>query len=320
VRSIADVKTEHNIADCLVDFVQQFQVRAKLVVPIIAKSQLWGLLIAHQCQNPRYWTEFEIELLSQIADQIGIALTQSQLLEQETRQSQELARSNTELQQFAYIASHDLQEPLRMVTSYLQLIERRYKDNLDANANDFIHFAVDGARRMQKLINDLLAYSRIGTRAQPYELIDSTVVVEQAITNLKLLIADYHATVTYDTLPTVLADATQLTQLFQNLIGNAIKFHGEVPPIVQIRAEDQQGEWLFSVQDNGIGLEAEYAEQIFVIFQRLHNRTEYPGTGIGLAVCKKIVERHGGRIWVQSELGKGATFYFTLPAQGGIPL
>lgn len=320
VRSITNVKTDGGVADCLVEFVQQFRVRAKLVVPIMAKSQLWGLLIAHQCYESREWTGFETELLSQIADQIGIALTQSQLLEQETRQRQELARSNAELQQFAYIASHDLQEPLRMIASYLQLIERRYKDKLDANANDFIHYAVDGASRMQKLINDLLAYSRVGTRAQPFEQVDLEVIVEQVIHNLKLMIADHQATVTYDSLPTVLADATQLTQLFQNLIGNAIKFHSETPPRVHIQVEDRDGERVFSVQDNGIGFEPEYAERIFVIFQRLHDRTEYPGTGIGLAVCKKIVERHGGRIWVQSELGKGATFYFTLSEQGGISL
>lgn len=316
IGSVSDVENDKEMAPCLVDYLRQFNVKAKLVVPILAKEDLWGLLVAHQCYQPRQWTDYETELLKQLADQIGIALTQAQLLEQETRQRQELARSNTELQQFAYIASHDLQEPLRMVTSYLQLLERRYKGRLDASADDFIAFAVDGATRMKALINDLLTYSRVGTHGKSFERTNCTTVVKRAIANLKIAIEESQATITYDPLPEVLGDAIQLTQLFQNLISNAIKFHSEAPPVIQIRAELQAREWLFSVQDNGIGIEPQYAEQIFVIFQRLHRRTDYSGTGIGLAVCKKIVERHGGRIWVQSELGQGATFYFTLPSLG----
>lgn len=316
VRAISDVTIEGCMADCLTTFVQQFQVKAKLVVPILTQTRLWGLLIAHQCSQPREWTEFERDLLHQLANQIGIALTQAQLLEQEMHQRQELIRSNTELQQFAYVASHDLQEPLRMISSYLQLLERRYHNQLDENANDFIHFAVDGATRMQKLIQDLLAYSRIGTRAQPFEWVESAAALEQALKHLQLTIAEQQAKVIYGPLPRLLADATQLTQLFQNLIGNAIKFHGESSPLVHIQAEDRKGEWLFSITDNGIGIEPDYTGRIFTIFQRLHNRTEYPGTGIGLAICKKIVERHGGQIWVESELGQGSTFYFTLPEQG----
>jgi PAS domain S-box-containing protein len=314
IRTIADVQNQQeDVSPCLVEFVQQFEVRAKLIVPIHMKEELWGLLIAHQCRGPRQWTDFEIALLRQLADQIGIAIMQAQLLEQETRQRQELARSNTELQQFAYIASHDLQEPLRMVTSYLQLLERRYKNKLDADANDFIAYAVDGANRMKTLINDLLAYSRISTCGNSFALIDAAVAVEKAIANLKLAIEDHNATITYNELPHVVADVSQLTQLFQNLIGNGIKFHSDISPIVHIQAERQAGEWLFSVQDNGIGIELQYAKRIFVIFQRLHTRTEYPDTGIGLAICKKIVDRHGGQIWVESELGRGATFYFTIP-------
>lgn len=318
IGSVSDVENDKEIAPCLVEYLHQFHVKAKLVVPIIAKEELWGLLVAHQCYQPRQWTGYETELLKQLADQIGIALTQAQLLEQETRQRQELARSNTELQQFAYIASHDLQEPLRMVTSYLQLLERRYKGKLDNSADDFIAFAVDGATRMKALINDLLTYSRVGTHGKSFERTDCTTVVKRAIANLKIAIDESEATVIYAPLPEVQGDAIQLTQLFQNLISNAIKFHSEAPPVIQIRAELQAQEWLFSVQDNGIGIEPEYAEQIFVIFQRLHRRTDYTGTGIGLAVCKKIVERHGGRIWVQSELGQGATFYFTLPSLGDL--
>lgn len=317
IRSLVDVTQDQQVAPCLVGFLQQFEVQAKLVVPILTQGDLWGLLIAHQCTGPRHWTAFETELLQQLADQIAIALTQAQLLEQETLQRQELARSNAELQQFAYIASHDLQEPLRMVTSYLQLLERRYKGQLDADADDFIQFAVDGALRMRTLINDLLTYSRIGTRGHAFELTSCTAAVEQAIANLQLAIDENGAVVTYSDLPQLQADPTQLIQLFQNLISNAIKFRGEAPVRIAIAVSQTEDAWLFSVQDNGIGLDPQYADQIFVIFQRLNNRTHYPGTGIGLAVCKKIVERHGGRIWVEADLGQGSTFYFTIP-QGGM--
>lgn len=300
---------------CLINFLRQFGVKAKLVVPILMKETLWGLLIAHQCERPRHWSDFDIELLQQLADQISIALAQSQLLEEETRQREELIRSNTDLQQFAYVASHDLQEPLRMVTSYLQLLERRYKHQLDANADDFIAFAVDGATRMQTLINDLLTYSRVGTHGKPFARTDCNAIVQQTIANLKIAIQEQQAAITYDPLPYIVGDSTQLSQLFQNLISNAIKFHANTPPLVHIASERQNGAWLFSVQDNGIGIESHYLDRIFVIFQRLHNRTQYSGTGIGLAVCKKIVERHGGRIWVESTLGQGSTFYFTIPDQ-----
>lgn len=317
IRNLADVSLEQDIPACLVEFLQKLQVQAKLVVPILAQTDLWGLLIAHQCAGPRSWNTFETELLQQLADQIAIALTQAQLLEQEVLQRQELTRSNAELQQFAYIASHDLQEPLRMVTSYLQLLERRYKDQLDADANDFIEYAVDGALRMRTLINDLLTYSRIGTRGRAFKLTSCTEAVEQAIANLKIAIEESDTVVTYNELPQVQADPTQLTQLLQNLISNAIKFRAQTPCQIEIAARHQEDCWLFSVKDNGIGIDPQYGEQIFVIFQRLNNRTDYPGTGIGLAVCKKIVERHGGSIWVESQSGQGATFYFTLPDGGG---
>lgn len=241
-------------------------------------------------------------------------------------QAKELVRSNKELEQFAYVASHDLQEPLRMVASYTQLLARRYRGKLDADADEFIAYAVDGATRMQQLINDLLSYSRVGSRRREIALISCEEVLAQVLANLHLAIEGNHATVTHDSLPVVAADRSQLAQLLQNLIGNALKFHGPQPPHVHISAQAtklvyRNGEsqprtgWRFTVKDNGIGLDPQYAERIFVIFQRLHNSTEYPGTGIGLAVCKKIVEQHGGRIWVESELGKGATFFFTLPAR-----
>ncbi|HDS45340.1 MAG TPA: PAS domain S-box protein [Methanomicrobia archaeon] len=225
----------------------------------------------------------------------------------------ELERSNAELQQFAYVASHDLQEPLRMISSYLQLLERRYKGRLDADADDFIFYAVDGAKRMQALINDLLAFSRVQTRGKHFEPTDAERVLGLTLKNLQTAIGESEAEITHDPLPTVLADEVQLAQLFQNLISNAIKFRGDEPPRIHVAVEKEQNEWIFSISDNGIGIEPQYAEKIFGIFQRLHNARDYPGTGIGLAICKRIVERHGGRIWVDSELGKGTTFYFSIP-------
>jgi PAS domain S-box-containing protein len=225
----------------------------------------------------------------------------------------DLKRSNEELQQFAYVASHDLQEPLRAVASFTQLLSERYKGRLDTKADEFIAFAVDGANRMQTLINDLLSYSRLETRGKPPERTDSHDALGRALANLGTAIQESGALVTNDDLPTVRADESQLTMLFQNLVGNAVKFHGPEPPRVHVSAALQGNEWLFSVRDNGIGIAQEYQERIFSIFQRLHSREEYPGTGIGLALCKRIVERHGGTIRVESGPGSGSTFFFTLP-------
>ncbi len=230
------------------------------------------------------------------------------------KKTDELARSNEDLERFAYVASHDLQEPLRTVTSYVQLLARRYEGKLDSDADEFIRFASDGAIRMWNLINDLLTYSRVGRQGGELKPTDSDAVLTQSVDDLKVAIEENQALVTHDPLPTVMADGPQLEQLFQNLIGNAIKFRGNEPPRVHISASRNGNGWTFSVRDNGIGIAPEYSERIFVIFQRLHNREVYAGTGIGLAVCKKIVERHGGRIWVKSETGNGATFYFILPA------
>jgi light-regulated signal transduction histidine kinase (bacteriophytochrome) len=228
---------------------------------------------------------------------------------------EELKRSNEDLQQFAYVASHDLQEPLRMVASYVALIARRYKGKLDADADEFISFAVDGAKRMQSLIQDLLAFSRIGSKGVELVKTSSEDALHRAIKNLRVAIADSGAQVTHDALPSVLADEIQLTQLFQNLLGNAIKYRRAETPGVHIAAR-QTGpkKWIFSVQDNGLGIEPQYFERIFGMFQRLHGREEFSGTGMGLAICKKIVERHGGDISVESTLGQGSTFRFPLTA------
>jgi len=232
------------------------------------------------------------------------------------RYSQELARSNAELERFAYVVSHDLQEPLRMVGSYAQLLARRYQGQLDAQADEFIGYMTDGVMRMQEMIQSLLVYSRVSTRKKPFAPTDCNAVVKRVLTTLHLTIQETGAVVTHDPLPTVLADEVQLGQLFQNLVGNALKFHGPAAPRVHITARQEGNEWVFAVQDNGIGIDPKYWKDIFDVFRRLHPREEYPGTGIGLAICKKIVERHGGRIWVESQPGEGATFYFTLPRGG----
>jgi len=226
---------------------------------------------------------------------------------------EELNRSNEELEQFAYIASHDLQEPLRMVASYTQLLSRRYKGKLDSDADEFISFAVDGASRMERLIKDLLAYSRVGTETKDLLDTSSEEALQQALINLRGAVEESGAQVTHDPLPIVVADEMQLIQLFQNLVGNAIKYQNPGIPRVHISAaRDSEKRWKFSVQDNGLGIDSQYFEKIFGMFQRLHKREEFEGTGVGLAICKKIVERHGGSISVESQLGHGSTFCFAL--------
>jgi PAS domain S-box-containing protein len=231
------------------------------------------------------------------------------------KRTSQLERSNEELERFAYVASHDLQEPLRMITGYTNLLSKRYSGKLDASADEFIGFAVDGANRMRVLINDLLTYSRVSSQGRELVPTDCEMVLSQTLAGLRLAIQESGAKVIRDPLPTVNGDDVQLGQLFQNLIGNALKYRNGQEPMVHVGCERREGEWLFLVRDNGIGIDERFAEKIFVIFQRLHTREKYPGTGIGLAVCKRIVERHGGKIWVESEPGKGSTFYFTLPAE-----
>jgi signal transduction histidine kinase len=258
------------------------------------------------------------------ANVYGRDITERLAVEEHLRHAvADLGRSNRDLEQFAYIASHDLQEPLRMITGYLELLEQGYKDKLDEEARTFIGFAVDGARRMQRLVRDLLAYSRLATRGQPLQPAPIQEAYDAAVANLAAVIRDSGAEVMHDDLPVVWADQTQMTVLFQNLLSNALKFHSEErPPRIHVGVQHQDGQWCFAISDNGIGLEPRHADRIFLIFQRLHPRERYPGSGIGLAICKRIVERHGGRIWVESQPGRGATFYFTLPAKepaGALP-
>jgi PAS domain S-box-containing protein len=244
----------------------------------------------------------------------GMDITERKQAEEELRTAMgDVQRSNQELEQFAYVASHDLQEPLRMVSSYTQLLAQRYEDRLDEKAQKYIAYAVDGSIRMQHLINDLLTFSRLNTRPQAPEMIDAHAVLGEAIMNLSKAIEENRALVVNDDLPIVRGDASQLRQVFQNLVANAIKFHGADAPRVHISARDLDNEWRFAVNDNGIGIDPQYQDKVFLLFQRLHTRQEYPGTGIGLAVCKRIVERHNGRIWFESQPGKGSTFFFTLP-------
>ena len=231
----------------------------------------------------------------------------------------ELERSNRELEDFAHVVSHDLQEPLRMVRSYLKLLDDRHGTGLSSEAREFFDYALSGARSMQRLITDLLDYATVDTGEKRFQAVDVAAVIEHSLANLHVAVHETGAAVTYKNLPNVTGDEVQIGQLFQNLLGNAIKFHGHEPPRIRIKAKPKGNTWLFSVKDNGIGIEEEYAKRIFTIFQRLHGKKDYPGSGIGLSICKKIVERHGGRIWVESETGKGATFYFTLPSTPDAP-
>ncbi len=239
--------------------------------------------------------------------------------EQALREKTEaLGRSNAELEQFAYVASHDLQEPLRMVSSYVQLFEKRYAGQVDAQAQKYIDYAVEGAKRMQALIGGLLEFSRVGRVDEPAAPIDSGAALDQALQNLRSAIEEAHAVVTRGPLPTLSMNADRLAQVFQNLVGNAVKFRcSDEAPAIHVSCLPRDGDWLFAVRDNGIGIDPQYQERIFVIFRRLHTRAEYPGTGIGLSICKKIIERHGGRIWVESGTGAGSSFLFTLPRKGG---
>ena len=252
--------------------------------------------------------------------ELKLALDRLRQAEQEREErARELARSNRDLEEFAAVASHDMQEPLRMITQFLHLLRNSYQGRLDQDADDYIQFAVDGADRMQALIRDLLAYARVGSGGKSFSSTDCEKVLNEALANVAVRIEETGALITREALPTVKADSHQLVQVFQNLIWNAIKFRGKNPPQIHIGCRQEANEWLFWVRDNGIGIAPEFAERVFQIFKRLHTREQYAGTGIGLAVCKRVIERHQGRIWVESQPGQGATFYFTIPTRDILP-
>jgi len=269
-------------------------------------TPVWVELAVALARDPHGHPQYEIAIFDDI--------TERKRAEEALRAAhEELKRSNAELEQFAYVASHDLQEPLRMVSSYTQLVMRRYGDRLDGDAKEFMNYVVDGAARMKQLIEDLLAYSRVGTKGKDFKPVPVENALKRAVTNLRAAIEESGAEVSHDALPTVNADEVQLAQLFQNLMGNALKFRGAGKPHVHVSCSEKENDFELHVKDNGIGIEPQYFERIFMLFQRLHTKGDYPGTGIGLAICKKVVERHGGRIWVESEPGKGSSFNFTLP-------
>jgi hypothetical protein len=294
--------------------------REGLDVPMILVSGALGDVTAVECIKQGATDYVLKDGLARLPEVVRRALREKQerslrrrVEEDLARKVDELARSNADLEQFAYVASHDLQEPLRMVTAYTQLLGERYRGKLDDNADKYIGYASEGAQRMQILIQDLLAFSRVGRNGIAHENVDCNAVMKEVLQTLAAAIQQSGAIVTYNALPVVWADRTQISQVFQNLIGNAVKFCGKEPPLVSVEAEGADHYWRFSVSDNGIGIAPEYAENIFVVFQRLHGRTEYPGNGIGLAICKKIIERNGGNIWVESQPGSGSSFKFTLP-------
>jgi two-component system, sensor histidine kinase and response regulator len=294
--------------------------REGLDIPMILVSGALGDVTAVECIRQGATDYVLKDGLARLPEVIRRALREKhertlrhQVEEDLARKVDELARSNADLEQFAYVASHDLQEPLRMVTAYTQLLGERYRGKLDENADKFIGYATEGAQRMQVLIQDLLAFSRVGRNGITGGSVDCNAVIKEVLQILSAAIQESGAVVNHADLPAVWADRTRVTQIFQNLIGNAIKFRGKEAPVISVQAEKAGEQWQFSVSDNGIGIAPEHAENVFVVFQRLHARSEYPGNGIGLAICKKIVEHSGGKIWVESQAGSGSSFKFTLP-------
>ena len=287
-----------------------------LDIPVVLVSGALGELNAVECIKQGAADYVLKDHLARLPQSVRRAIEEKELREENRRTHEELTRSNRDLEQFAYVASHDLQEPLRMVATYTQLLAERYQGKLDENADKYIHYAVDGALRMQTLVKDLLAFSRVGRLLQTPQAVDCKVVLQSVMANLQATIQESGARISYGALPVIVADRSELVQLFQNLIGNAIKFRSVKTPEVRITAQKKKKEWWFSVADNGIGIAPQHVDDVFVIFKRLHTREEYPGSGIGLAICKKIVEHNQGRIWVESQPRQGSTFRFTWPVAG----
>ena len=284
-----------------------------LDIPVVLVSGTLGEQKAVECIKQGAADYVLKDHLTRLPASVRRVIEEKRLRDENQRTQEELARSNCDLEQFAYVASHDLQEPLRMIATYTQLLAEKYQGKLDENADKYIHYAVDGALRLQILIRDLLAFSRVGRQGRNPQPNDCDTILRIAMANLQARICESGARVMYEGLPTIVADSSELVQVFQNLIGNAVKFRGPAQPMIRITVKKSGKEWVFSVQDNGIGIAPEHAGTIFVIFKRLHTCAEYPGSGIGLSICKKIVEQNGGRIWVESTPGHGSTFRFTWP-------
>ena len=328
-----DARNDPRTSEFTTDYLEPLGISSLLDAAIRLEGKMIGVVCHEHVGSPRRWTLQEQNFAGSMGDFVALAMEASErkrietllrelnrTLEQRvrrrteelTRANLELAERNEELQQFLYVASHDLQEPLRAVAGYCELLKRRYRNKLDAEADEFIDFAVDGANRMKRLVNGLLELSRVGTHCEEPADVDVRSSVDESLDNLHAIIQETRAIIDCEDLPTIVADRSQMVQLFQNLIGNAVKYRTDRVPEVRIDARREEGGWLFSVCDNGIGIPHEQTGRIFDLFQRLHGRDEYPGTGIGLAICRKIVNRHGGRIWAESDDG-GSTFYFTLP-------
>ncbi|MBM0104680.1 GAF domain-containing protein [Steroidobacter sp. S1-65] len=312
---IRDVRDESSFAADVE--VAALDVRGAFGFPVLVQGKVVAVLefFSHRVEEP---DDELLNVMANVGTQLGQVVERARAQEEIARNAEDLARSNAELEQFAYVASHDLQEPLRMVASFTQLLARRYRGQLDSEADEYIGYAVDGAQRMQTLILDLLSYARLSTKGQSPQPINTATVCEAALAQLKQSIKERNAVITVEQLPTVVGYATQLTQLFQNLIGNALKYCNRQQPEVHVSAQATPDHWIFSVRDNGIGIEPQYFERIFQMFKRLHTREQYSGTGIGLALCKKIVARHRGQIWVESQPGKGSNFLFTIPRTEGL--
>ncbi|MCB0113269.1 MAG: GAF domain-containing protein [Caldilineaceae bacterium] len=299
---------------------RMFGLCAISVTPMFFRQHVVGVVVAVNQYPKRDFNSFDVELITTFANQAALGIENARLQSemaarsvQLAQQAEELARSNADLERFAYVASHDLQEPLRVVSNFVELYLRRFGEQLPEEGALYLQHAVEGTERMRQLISDLLAYSRIGTRGRTPACMDSARAFQSAVARLSRLIAERSAVITHDPLPEVFADESQIEQIFQNLLSNALKFRRADPPRVHVGVQAQDNYWRFSVQDNGIGIDATQTDRIFNVFQRLHTNEEYPGTGIGLAICKRIVERHSGRIWLESTLGEGSTFFFTLP-------
>jgi signal transduction histidine kinase len=297
---LASVEFLESMTPLIGEALQRFRTRAELAKH---RDHLEVLVRLRTSALENTAAQLQVEITERRQAQEALQLT-----------ADELERSNLDLEQFANVASHDLQEPLRAVSGFVKLLQARFPDHIDAKAVQYVTGACDGAERMERLINGLLAYSRVGIKGGDFVPLDFNAALGDALRNLQASLTAAQAQVTQDDLPTLAADATLITQLFQNLIGNAVKFRGEEPPQIHAGVRREPARWVFSVRDKGIGIAPQYFERIFQLFQRLHNRKHYPGTGIGLTICKRIVERHGGKIWVESQPGQGATFFFSLPA------